>query len=93
MVKNKNRKMKRKEGLRKNNDEEKRKKDKDRQKRQETARPVKKIRILADGSIGFGHKAKLGRTGLIVIVTVSIGMISLHQMILIHNLLLNIVNQ
>jgi len=75
MPKNQNRKMKRKEGLRRNDDDEKRQKDKEREKRQHEKRPVKKVRMLADGSIGFGHKAKLGRTGLIVIIGVISGLI------------------
>jgi len=67
------RRQKRKEGLRKKTDDEKRSKAKDLQKRQEKGRPVQTVRMLNDGSIGFGHKAKLGRTGLIVIIVISIG--------------------
>lgn len=62
--------MKRREGLRKNNEDEKRRKDKEREKRQREARPVKKVRVLADGSIGLGHGFKIGRTGLIVMVSI-----------------------
>jgi hypothetical protein len=75
MVKNKNRKLKRKEGLRKNNEDEKRQKEKEREKRQHAARPVKKVRMLADGSIGLGHNFKLGRNGLYVIVGIISGLI------------------
>lgn len=73
MTNNFNRKKKRKEGLDQNKENDRRRKEKEREKRQHTARPVKKVRMLADGSIGLGHNFKIGRTGLIVMI----GIISL----------------
>lgn len=75
MTKNRGRKERRRDGTNKEKDEEKRRKEKALQKRQEASRPVKKVRILSDGSIGFGHKAKLGRVGLVVIIMISVGLV------------------
>jgi len=75
MTKNRGRKERRRDGTNREKEDEKRAKAKKLQKRQENARPVKKVRMLADGSIGFGHKAKLGRTGLIVIICITAGLI------------------
>ncbi len=65
MTNNKARKLKRKEGKQRNDADDKRKKEKELEKRQKENRPVKKVRMLKDGSVAFGHSFKFGRVGMI----------------------------
>lgn len=64
MTSSKNKKIKRKEQKRIINDEKKREKEKALEKKQNEKRQVKKVRMLKDGSVGFGNKFKFSRVGI-----------------------------